>query len=86
MLARIMELLEEHGRLTLAELANSLGAPEDAVKPMMDLLVRKGRVEELGGTCPKGSCAECSFSCGDSAAVYRTGIKHSTDPGGQQGG
>jgi len=81
-----MELLEEHGRLTLAEFANALEAPEDAVKPMMDLLVRKGRVEEMGGTCSTGSCAGCSFSCGGSAAVYRTGIKHSTDPGGQQGG
>ncbi len=80
MLARIMALLEEHGRLTLAELANALEAPEDAVKPMMDLLVRKGRVEELGGTCPQGSCAGCSFSCGGSAAVYGIGVKRLTDP------
>ncbi len=80
MLKRITELLEEHGRLTLAELSNALDTPEDAVKPMMDLLVRKGRVEELGGTCPTGSCAECSFSCGGSAAIYRLSVKHLPDP------
>ena len=60
MLAHLLELLaaQESG-LSLTEISRALGAQPSAVLPMLALLVRKGRLLEIG---PDGCC--CT-TCGE---------------------
>lgn len=62
--------------LTLAEVARKLGIERGALDGMIQLLVRKGRLREVGGA--EGSCAGCGLrpgcragsSDGPAAACY----------------
>ncbi len=65
--ARISELLERGGVLSLRELADSLRMDPEALEPLMDLLLRRGKVEMVASGCPKGSCAGCT--CADRAGM-----------------
>ena len=54
MLSHLIELLESKGNgLSLSQIGRALNAQPSAVLPMLELLVRKGRVIEIG---PDGNC------------------------------
>jgi hypothetical protein len=71
MFSDILALLEKHGRLSLRELASLLRSDPGAVEPMMNLLLKKGRVELLSFECSGGSCANCESACREDALIYR---------------
>jgi len=60
MLREIIELLEKHSRLSLRELALHFSMSCDALEPMLDLLVAKGRIVVVEIGCKKGGCSGCS--------------------------
>ena len=61
MLAQLLELLgNQEGGLSLAEISRSLGAQPSAVLSMIEMLVRKGRLLEIGPD--GGRCADCGES------------------------
>ncbi len=68
MIREITALLEEHRRLTLGEIAAALGSQWEAVKPLMDLLARKGRVRLI--SCSRGSCSGCSCASREKTLIY----------------
>jgi DNA-binding MarR family transcriptional regulator len=43
-LTEVLELLEKHGRLSLRELAGHFGMEPTALEPILDVLLRKGRI------------------------------------------
>lgn len=64
MLSRILEELEEaKGPLDLNEMSRRLGVERSALDGMLQLLVRKGRLREVGPTAE--ACSHCAgrFSC-----------------------
>ncbi len=72
MLSEILKLLEEHGRLSLAELMNHFGMTADALEPTMDILLRKGRVYLLDAECSSGgSCRGCSCADRKEMLIYK---------------
>lgn len=78
MLRQLLHLIEQNdGELTLAELGRLLEADSGAVAGMLETLVRKGRIREVGTACgPDGSptlCDACSLHhrCNLSAARAR---------------
>lgn len=58
MLTELLRLLEQNqGQLDLAELSQQLNAQPSAVAGMLEMLIRKGRIDEMGGNC--GTCQTC---------------------------
>jgi predicted ArsR family transcriptional regulator len=70
MLTEIAALLKKHRRLSLGELASALGSTPEAVEPMMELLVEKGRVRILSSGCSRGSCKGCSCAVRENSLIY----------------
>jgi hypothetical protein len=73
MLLAIEKLLQERGRMSLAELSIHFDTDAAALEPMLETLIRKGRVEKLdpdASICGK-RCSGCSQACGAEAVVYR---------------
>ena len=70
MLREIKELLAEHGRLSLKELAVHFAMEQEALEPMLDLLERKGQIRVVGGGCSKGNCRGCSCADRGSMLLY----------------
>jgi hypothetical protein len=61
MLSRLIHLLEENeGEVDLAALSRSLDAQPSAVTGMLETLIRKGRVVEVGHDC--GICDSCGLN------------------------
>ncbi|PIE51074.1 sugar metabolism transcriptional regulator [Candidatus Fermentibacteria bacterium] len=71
MLRRIQGLLNERGRLSLRELALILDMEASALEPMLEMLVRKGRIEVLDAGCSTRSCTGCSCSSRDNMIIYK---------------
>jgi hypothetical protein len=69
MLTQLIQLLEEKSNgMSLSEISRMLKAQPMAVSPMIDLLVRRGRLIEIG---PDGNCcttcgiqSECNLLAG----------------------
>ena len=60
MLTELLHLLEQnHAEYDLQELGRILGVQPSAVAGMLELLVRKGRVVEMGADC--GICDTCGI-------------------------
>ncbi|MFT3849984.1 MAG: FeoC-like transcriptional regulator [Propionivibrio sp.] len=60
-LARIEQYMRDHRRSALNEMAANLDAAPDAVRNMLGILERKGRVRRLpSGTACGGGCCKCS--------------------------
>lgn len=58
MLTELLRLLDAHqGGLDLQELGRRLDAQPSAVAGMLETLIRKGRVTEIGADC--GICDSC---------------------------
>jgi hypothetical protein len=56
----IKELLRERGRISLAELAIHFSMEPDAIRPILELLVRKGHAAVVEIGCAKGGCKGCA--------------------------
>ena len=71
MLSEIQKLLKERGAMSVKELALALKSDASALLPMLDLLVRKGRVVKLDLPC-KGGCSSCDCGDADLRAYYKS--------------
>lgn len=61
MLSRLIHLLEENeGEVNLATISRSLDAQPSAVTGMLETLIHKGRVVEVGPDC--GVCDTCGLN------------------------
>lgn len=62
-LSQVSDYLKTHRRAALHDMALGLGATPDALREMLGVLERKGRVAKLasGTTCSSG-CNKCSPS------------------------
>ena len=59
-LARIEQYMRDHRRSALTDMAISLDAAPDALRPMLGILERKGRIRRLpSGTAYDGGCNKC---------------------------
>lgn len=75
MLSELVALLEsrEHG-LRLDEISRALGAQPSAVRGMLDLLVRRGRLLEIG---PDGNaCAACGVKPQECSLLAARGARY----------
>jgi hypothetical protein len=70
MLTEILELIRRHGRLSLIELTGQFRTDASALEPMMDILIRKGKVRIFSGGCAGGSCTVCSCASRESILIY----------------
>lgn len=74
MLTRVGRTLRDRGPMTAAELAQRVGSDEAAVRGMLDVWSRKGKVVSERLTC--GGCTACDVASGE---YYRW------DDGGRSG-
>lgn len=60
-LSRLNDYLRRHRRASVSDLAHGLDAAPEAVREMLAVLERKGRVKRLpaGTTCGRG-CCQCN--------------------------
>ena len=63
-LADVRDYLATRGRAPLVDLRARFNVDEDALRAMLDVWIRKGRVRRLDATC-NGCCG-----CGGSTEVY----------------
>jgi hypothetical protein len=60
-LSRVSDYLRERRRASLTDMALGLGAAPDALRDMLAILERKGRVRRLpSGTPCGGGCCKCA--------------------------
>ena len=59
-LSRVNDYLRQHKRASLADMANGLDAAPEALRAMLTLLERKGRVRRLPAPT---SCGRCCCQC-----------------------
>ncbi|HHJ15197.1 MAG TPA: sugar metabolism transcriptional regulator [Gammaproteobacteria bacterium] len=87
-LSDIRHYLEQRGQATLADIALHFDADPDAVRGMLEVWVRKGRVHCRRATASCGSsCSQCDpaateiyvwgRAAGDTAALLPDGCEHS---------
>ena len=57
-LSELKSYLVLHGRAPIADMANRFGVEPEALRGMLDLWIRKGRVRRLATDA--GTCAGCS--------------------------
>lgn len=62
-LSELTGYLAQHRRVALTDMANRFGSSPEALRPMLDILARKGRVRRLdeGPSCASG-CGGCSHA------------------------
>ncbi len=59
-LARVENHLRQHKRASLTDLAGALDTSPDALRGMLAMLTRKGRIRPLpAGTACGGGCSKC---------------------------
>ncbi len=62
MLREIRDYISEHGQVDMWTLKNRFSTDPDALRPMLDVLIRNGEIEKSHfqcGSCSLGSCAGC---------------------------
>lgn len=69
MFSEIRALLDEHGRLSLRELATHFSMTPEAIEPMLHILVRKKQVRIYLGSCGT-SCDGCTCASAADGVVY----------------
>ena len=69
MLTEIIKLLEERGSLSLAEIARHFQMEISALEGMLELLQRKGRIEQLDTQCSR--CKGCAEVKPEDVAIFR---------------
>lgn len=59
-LSKLIDYLAEQKRAALIDMSHHLGSDPEAVRPMLSMLERKGRVRKMPtGTACKGGCSKC---------------------------
>lgn len=72
MLLAIEQLIRERRAVSLRDLSVHFEAEAAALEPMLEQLVRKGRVRKTmtgGGPCGK-RCPGCATPCAEDAVIY----------------
>jgi predicted ArsR family transcriptional regulator len=69
MLSGIVQLLNERGALSVQEIRLALGIDSGALRPMLEMLERKGRIERIELPCKTGCAGGCMQS--DSMIFYK---------------
>ena len=59
MIKQLETLLTQQGPMTLEAMAQAMDMPTSALQGMLDLLIRKGRVQTMSGTARCGTCTSC---------------------------
>lgn len=60
-LSRVSDYLKQHKRASLLDMSIGLDTDAEALRGMLDVLQRKGRVNKLpSGTACGGGCTKCS--------------------------
>jgi len=72
MLSQILDLIEKQGQVSIMDIAIRFHMNVSAAEPMMDLLLRNGKVEVVSTGCPSRLCAGCPCSSCGNSPVYRT--------------
>ena len=67
-LAQLKARLRERGQVSLADLALHVGSDPDAVRGMLELWIRKGRVRAVQSGAACGGCTQCDPAAN---AVYQ---------------
>jgi predicted transcriptional regulator len=70
MLSGIVKLLRERGALSVKEISLALELDSSALQPMLEMLVRKGKVLKVELPCKTGCAAGCSKS--DTMTFYKS--------------
>jgi predicted ArsR family transcriptional regulator len=68
-LSSIIKLLTERETLSVQDISLSLGIESSALRPMLDLLERKGKVEKMELPCKKKCAGGCTQS--DAMTFYK---------------
>jgi len=68
-LSAIVKLLNERGALSVQEISLALGVDSSALHPMLDMLVRKGKIIKVELPCKKACAGGCTQS--DSMIYYK---------------
>ena len=69
MLSSIVNLLKERGALSVQEIALALKVDSSALHPMLEMLVRKGKVKKIELPCKHACAGGCTNS--DSMTYYK---------------
>jgi predicted ArsR family transcriptional regulator len=69
MLGSIIKLLQERGAITIQEIALALEIDPGALKPMLDMLVSKGKIMKVELPCKTGCAGGCATA--DSMNFYK---------------
>ena len=69
MLSAIVKLLNERGALSVQEISLALSIESSALHPMLEMLVRKGKILKVELPCKTGCAAGCSTS--DTMIFYK---------------
>ena len=72
MLGQIQNLLRGRGTLSVQEIALALGIDPSALRPMLELLERKGRVLKVELPCKKACTGGCTQS--DAMTFYKPSV------------
>lgn len=77
MLSGIVNLLNERGAQSVQEISLAMDIESSALRPMLDLLVRKGRIVKVELPCKSGCSGGCSDA--DTMIFYKpeTHLSHS---------
>lgn len=59
-LSRVNDYLQQHRRASLTDMAHGLGTTPDALRDMLAILERKGRVRRLPAGTACGGCNKCA--------------------------
>lgn len=62
MLIDIKSYLAGRGPTSLSEIAVSLSADPEAIRPMLDHWIRKGRIRRVGTAARCGGCTSCALA------------------------
>ncbi|HEY5621277.1 MAG TPA: FeoC-like transcriptional regulator [Pontiella sp.] len=69
MLSSIIKLLNERGTLSVQEISLALDIESGALRPMLEMLEQKGRIESVELPCKTGCAGGCTKA--DSMRFYR---------------
>ena len=72
MLSSIVNLLNERGALSIQEIALALGIESAPLHPMLDMLVRKGKIVKVELPCKTGCAAGCTKS--DTMTFFKSAV------------
>jgi predicted ArsR family transcriptional regulator len=72
MLGSIIKLLKERGAISIQEIALALDIDPSALRPMLDMLERKGKIMKVELPCKSGCAAGCAKA--DTMNYYKAAV------------